>query len=235
MPLNSLNGNNVFCNSLLIKGLFRENPKDLVNWGMETDETKNRSEEPFTEYGRYSYADYLTWEIEGMVEIIKGKVFREVAAPSRKHQGLSLKLSSKLFVYLENAPCEVYEAPFDVRLPVHSKKNEDIFTVVQPDICVICDPSKLDDAGCIGAPDLVVEILSPGTNKKDLKYKYDVYLESGVREYWVIHPEEQTLLVYTLENEDYNASRLFVAGDMVRSGVVEGFTLDVEDLFKVLN
>jgi Uma2 family endonuclease len=202
---------------------------------METNETKNRSEEPFTAYGRYSYADYLTWEIEGMVEIIKGKVFREVAAPNRGHQDISGKLFFEFYGFLQNHPCRVYEAPFDVRLPVHSKKNEDIFTVVQPDICVICDPSKLDDAGCIGAPDLIVEILSPGANKKDLKYKYDVYLESGVREYWVIHPYEQTLLVYTLENGIYHASRLFVAGDMVRSGVVDGFTLDVEDLFKVLN
>jgi Uma2 family endonuclease len=202
---------------------------------METDETKNRSEEPFTEYGRYSYADYLTWEIDGMVEIIKGKVFKMTAAPSRKHQEIAGELFTKLHNFLKKQPCKVYIGPFDVRLPVHSNKDEDVFTVVQPDICVICDSSKLDDAGCIGAPDLVVEILSQGTSKKDLKYKYEVYQESGVREYWVIHPYEQTLLVYTLENGIYHASRLFVAGDMVRSGVVDGFTLDVEDLFKVLN
>jgi Uma2 family endonuclease len=215
--------------------LFRENPKDLVNWGMETDETKNRSEEPFTDYGRYSYADYLTWEIDGMVEIIKGRVFKAAAAPSRKHQDISGKLFYELYGFLKNHPCRVYEAPFDVRLPGRSNENKDIYTVVQPDICVICDPAKLDEAGCLGAPDLIVEILSPGANKKDLKYKYDVYLESGVREYWVIHPEEQTLLVYTLKEGDYVASRLFIAGDMVNSAVIEEFTLDVEDLFKVLN
>ncbi|MBT0812777.1 Uma2 family endonuclease [Litoribacter ruber] len=201
---------------------------------MKTDDTKDRLEEPFSEYGRYSYADYLSWEIEEMVEIIKGKVFRNTAAPSRKHQELSLRLSTWLYAFLEKSSCKVYGAPFDVRLPGRSKEDKDIFTVVQPDICVVCDLSKLDDAGCVGAPDLVVEILSPGGNQKDLKFKYDVYLESGVREYWVVHPEEQTLLVYTLRDRDYVASRLFVAGDIVNSTVVEGFELDVEGLFKVL-
>ncbi len=202
---------------------------------MKADENKDSLEEPFTEYGRYSYADYLNWEIEEMVEIIKGRVFKAAAAPSRKHQDLSLRLSSKLYVFLENSSCKVYEAPFDVRLPGHSRKNKDIYTVFQPDICVVCDPAKLDDAGCIGAPDLIVEILSPGNNKKDLKFKFDVYLESGVREYWVIHPEEQTLLVYTLKEGHFVPSKLFIAGDIVDSNAVEGFTLDVEDLFKVLN
>jgi Uma2 family endonuclease len=135
---------------------------------------------------------------------------------------------------LKSHPCKVYVAPFDVRLPSGSNRDEDIYTVVQPDICVVCDPSKLDDAGCVGAPDLVVEILSPGNNKKELKYKYEVYLESGVREYWVVHPEEQTLSVFTLKGEEYIPSRYFVAGDLISSGVVEGFELDVEDLFKAL-
>ncbi len=125
-----------------------------------------QADEPFTEYGRYSYADYLTWEIDEMVELIKGKVFKAAAAPRRKHQEICGKVFSQLHVLLEGQRCKVYAAPFDVRLPVQSKKNEDIFTVVQPDISVICDAAKLDDAGCIGAPDLVVEILSPGNNRK---------------------------------------------------------------------
>jgi len=201
---------------------------------MKADEKENRLEDPFTGYGRYSYADYLTWEIDEMVELIKGKVFKAAAAPRRKHQEIAGKLFNKFYNFLENAPCKVYISPFDVRLPVHSKKNEDIYTVVQPDICIVCDPSKLDDAGCVGAPDLVVEILSPGNNKKELKYKYEVYLESGVREYWVVHPEEQTLSVFTLKEEGYIPSRYFVAGDLVSSAVVIGFELDVEDLFKAL-
>src|SRR5690606_1106028 len=126
--------------------------------------------------------------------------FKMTAAPSRIHQKIAGKLYHRLHGFLEENPCEVYIAPFDVRFPTSSTKNEDVYTVVQPDICVICDKNKLDDAGCIGAPDLIVEILSPGNNKKELQNKYEVYRESGVREYWIIHPIEQTLLIYSLKN-----------------------------------
>lgn len=202
---------------------------------MATKDSKNQIEEPFTEYGKYSYADYLTWKIEETVELIKGRVFRMVAAPRRKHQDISIKITNRLFNFLEGKTCKVYEAPFDVRLPVQSKKNEDIFTVVQPDICVICDRSKLDEAGCVGAPDLIVEILSPGNNKKELKYKYEVYEESGVKEYWVIHPEEQTLLIYTLTADHFVPSKLFTTGDIVSSSCIEGFSIDLEDVFRDLD
>jgi Uma2 family endonuclease len=132
---------------------------------------------------------------------------------------------------LEGKKTEIYYAPFDVRLPVHSKKNEDIYTVVQPDISVICDPSKLDDAGCIGAPDIVIEILSPGNNRKELQNKYEVYKESGVQEYWVIHPDEQTLLIYTLVNGKYQASKLFTTGDFITTPILPDFVLDLELVF----
>jgi Uma2 family endonuclease len=202
---------------------------------MEREETKNEIKEPFTEYGRYSYADYLTWQLDEMVELIKGKVFKAAASPRRKHQEVSLKIASQLYYLLKNKECKVFEAPFDVRLPVHSKKNEDIFTVVQPDICVVCDRSKLDEAGCIGAPDLIVEILSPGNNRKEIHNKFEVYEESGVNEYWVIHPEEQTLLIYTLTEGKYVPSRLFTVGDIVPSRCIVGFNLDLKDLFEDLD
>src|SRR5690554_2567999 len=121
------------------------------------------------------------------------------AAPRRIHQEISIIVSNKLYNFLKGNKCKVYSAPFDVRLPIKSKKHEDIDTVVQPDICVVCNPEKLDDLGCIGAPDLIVEILSPGNNRKELQNKYEVYEESGVKEYWIIHREERTLLVYTLK------------------------------------
>jgi Uma2 family endonuclease len=207
---------------------------------METDRkypksNPNQLEDPFTEYGRYSYADYLTWEIDGMVELIKGKVFKMAAAPRRRHQKISGRIFSRLHGFLEGKICEVYPAPFDVRLPVYSKKNEDIFTVVQPDICVICDSSKLDDAGCIGAPDLIVEILSPGNNRKELQNKYEVYEESGVKEYWILHPSEQTLMIYTLIESKYAPSKLFTAGDIIGSKYIEGFSLDLDYVFKDLD
>ncbi|MEX0882543.1 MAG: Uma2 family endonuclease [Cyclobacteriaceae bacterium] len=203
---------------------------------MEREETKNKINEPFTEYGRYSYADYLTWQMDEMVELIKGRVFRSAAAaPRRIHQEISGKVFNKLFNFLEKHPCKVYEAPFDVRLPVKSKKNEDIDTVIQPDICVICDKSKLDDLGCIGAPDLIIEILSPGSNKKELRNKYEVYEESGVNEYWIIHPDEQTVMIYTLKEGKYIPSRLLTVGDVIGSKCISGFQLDLEYVFKDLD
>ncbi len=188
--------------------------------------------EPDIEYGRYSYADYLTWEMDEMVELIKGKIFkRDIAAPALNHQRISMRLSVQLFNFLKGKTCQVFHAPFDVRLPVKSRKNQDIDTVVQPDICVVCDPDKLDAAGCIGAPDLVVEILSPGNNKRELKNKFEVYEEAGVTEYWVIHPNEQTLLIYSLIDGKYQASRFFVSGDEITSACLPGFSLDLEDVF----
>ena len=200
---------------------------------MKAGEEKNIAKEPDISYeGKYSYADYLTWQLDEMVEIIKGRLFRMTAAPSRIHQKVAAKLFYRLYGFLEEKPCEVYNAPFDVRLPKASMRDEDIYTVVQPDICVICDKNKLDDAGCIGAPDLIVEILSPGNNKKELKNKYEVYQESGVKEYWIIQPIEQTLLIYTLQNGRYVSSRLKTSGDVVTSSVLLGFSLDLEEFFK---
>lgn len=196
-------------------------------------ENKDILKEPSASYeGKYSYADYLTWQLDEMVEIIKGRLFKMAAAPRRVHQKVAGKLHYHLYGFLKEKPCEVYIAPFDVRLPKTSTDNKDIHTVVQPDVCVICDKDKLDEAGCLGAPDLIVEVLSPGNNKKELQNKYDVYQESGVREYWIIHPIEQTLLIYRLENGRYVPSRLFTSGDTVASAILPGFSLDLEEFFK---
>ncbi|WP_209331985.1 Uma2 family endonuclease [Lunatimonas salinarum] len=198
---------------------------------METQPERNIVNEPDFAYGSYNYADYLTWEIDEMVELIRGKVFRLAAAPRVIHQRISGRIFNTLYNFLEGKPCEVFSAPFDVRLPVASKRNEDIDTVVQPDLCVVCDPEKIDERGCLGAPDLIVEILSPGNNKKDIKLKYEVYEASGVKEYWVIHPDERTLLIYTLTSGSYHSSRLFTLGDKVSSQAVAGFELELDDVF----
>ncbi|OYU95902.1 MAG: hypothetical protein CFE21_05675 [Bacteroidetes bacterium B1(2017)] len=190
-------------------------------------------EPDMTFYG-YTYADYLNWTIPEMVELIKGRVFK-MNAPKRIHQKISGIVGYKIYNYLLGKKCEVYDAPFDVRLPIHSKKNEDIYTVVQPDICVICDPLKLDDAGCIGAPDIIIEILSPGNNRKELQNKYEVYEESGVLEYWIIHPDEQTLQVNCLVDGKYQPSRLFTSGDIIQTPILPGFSLDLSEVFETLN
>ncbi|MCC5932336.1 MAG: Uma2 family endonuclease [Cyclobacteriaceae bacterium] len=198
---------------------------------MDKEDIKNQIKEPFTEYGRYTYADYLSWQIDEMVELIKGKVFKQAAAPRVNHQRVSAKVFTKLYNFLEGKHCEAFSAPFDVRLPLKSKKHEDINTVVQPDICVVCDPEKIDELGCVGAPDLVVEILSPGNNSKELHNKFEVYEESGVKEYWIIHPAECTVMIYTLVEGKFIASRLFTIGDIVYSEVVKGFILDLDEVF----
>jgi Uma2 family endonuclease len=191
--------------------------------------------EPDMTYDGYSYADYLGWNIPEMVEIIKGRVFKMNAAPKRIHQKISGKLFLKFGNFLEDKKCEVYDAPFDVRLSKNYDGNDTIFTVVQPDICVICDPNKLDEAGCLGAPDLIVEILSPGNSKKELQNKYEVYEESGVLEYWVISPEAETLLVYTLINGKYQASKLYTSGDQISTPILPGLSIDLKELFLGIN
>jgi Uma2 family endonuclease len=180
----------------------------------------------------YTYADYLQWTFEERLELIKGKLFKMSPAPSRIHQKLSLVITRELADYLKGRSCEVYVAPFDVRLPRKSKDDRDILTVVQPDICVICDPAKLDDKGCLGAPDIVIEILSPGNNKKELANKYEVYEEAGVKEYWLFAPAEKGCWQYMLNAEGrYFAARPMTVGDSLTTPILPGFSLDFEEVF----
>lgn len=146
----------------------------------------------------YTYADYLTWRFDETIELIRGRIFKMPPAPNRKHQAVSHELCRVFSNYFKGKPSQFYSAPFDVRLP---RKGEKVaYTVVQPDLCVICDPAKLDDLGCVGAPDLVVEILSPGNSRKEMREKYEVYEEAGVREYWLVNPADHTVLVYVLND-----------------------------------
>jgi Uma2 family endonuclease len=182
--------------------------------------------------GNYSYADYLTWKFQERVELIKGRIFKMSPAPRVRHQAISMYISTQLYNFLNEKKCEVFAAPFDVRLTKKNTRNELVKTVVQPDICVICDPDKLDELGCVGAPDIIIEILSPGNNTKELKNKYEVYEENGVLEYWIIHPEEKTFLAYTLNNDGkYIPSALKTMGDKITTPVLPGFVLDLEKVF----
>lgn len=181
----------------------------------------------------YSYAHYLTWLFDDRVELIKGQIFKMSPAPAPYHQQISVHLTSFLFNFLRGKPCKVYTAPFDVRFPKESKADKDIYTVLQPDICVICDPVKIDNRGCLGAPDIVVEILSPGNNKTELLHKYNVYEEFGVNEYWVVSPAEKTFLKYTLDEDGkYQPSKLFTLSEKVYSDVLPGFVLDLDEVFE---
>ncbi|MFY0605947.1 MAG: Uma2 family endonuclease [Cyclobacteriaceae bacterium] len=181
----------------------------------------------------YSYADYLKWTFEQRVEIIKGKIFEMSPAPKRVHQGISTVIFGEIYSYLKGENCKVYSAPFDVRFPNNANdSNDQTFTVVQPDICVVCDLSKLDDAGCKGAPDLIVEILSPSTASRDLHDKFELYEEHGVKEYWVVFPGENVLEVYDLSEQGKYVSRgKFVRESVVTSHVLQDLSLKLEDVF----
>ena len=182
----------------------------------------------------YTYADYFKWKFEERVELIKGYIFKMSPAPNLTHQLISSRINSELGYYLKGGKCNVFAAPFDVRLPRKSKEDKDISTVVQPDICVVCNPAILDSRGCIGAPDIVVEILSPSNTKKELKYKYEVYEEAGIKEYWVVFPPEESIMMYTLVDGKFVASRFKFAGDVFTSEVLQGFSLDLAQIFAAI-
>jgi Uma2 family endonuclease len=153
-------------------------------------------------------------------------------APKRKHQDASVNLEFALLQYFDDKSCKVYDAPFDVRLPVQNRKKPDqIYTVVQPDICVICDLNKLDEDGCLGAPDWVIEITSPRTTKQDFNEKYYLYEEAGVREYWIIQPKENTVNVYVLEHGKYALVDVYESGD-IPCQIFPDLTISHERIFR---
>lgn len=185
---------------------------------------------------RYTYSDYLTWQFDEMVELIRGQVFRMSPAPLSAHQLISMEISGQIYDYLKGEKCKVVTAPFDVRLPLPADKQTDtkIDTVVQPDICVICDLSKIDRRGCLGAPDWIIEILSKSTSKKDMTDKFDVYQNAGVKEYWGVHPETEMVSAFVLnENGIYEQVRTtpFVNTESVPVHIFPGFEIVLEDIF----
>ena len=183
---------------------------------------------------QYTYADYLTWRFDERVELIRGWISRMSPAPLVDHQRISGRLSYQIAGYLMNKNCEVFAAPFDVRLTNKRKSvpNKSITSVVQPDISVICDIEKLDKKGCIGAPDWIIEILSPGNTRKEMREKFSLYEENGVREYWIVYPEYFQIQVFDLINEKFVSRGTYVTEDLIPVGIFEGFFIDATALFK---
>lgn len=178
---------------------------------------------------QYTYADYLLWKFEERVELLRGFIREMSPAPSRRHQTILQNINKKLLNGIEKKTCNVYVAPFDVRLPIPSAKKNT--TVVQPDICVVCDESKLDDYGCNGAPDLIVEILSPSNSKHDIDTKFGLYEEAGVQEYWLVEPEEKMVLVYTLQHGKYIGLRPYAVDQIVDSPLFPALKIAVNEVF----
>ena len=185
--------------------------------------------------GSYTYADYLLWQFKERVELIKGKIFKMSPAPSRKHQDISWKLTREIDKVFYKTACKMYAAPFDVRLINHKVSTDDhkIITVVQPDLCVVCDRSKLDDKGCLGAPDLIIEILSPGNSNKEMDVKFDLYQENGVKEYWIVNPTDETVYIYFLENDKYIGLKPATIGTILKSPTFEELTFTVKNIFDI--
>lgn len=183
----------------------------------------------------YSYADYVLWQFKERVELLRGKIMTMSPAPNNLHQQVLSELHGHFYIFFKSHPCQVRFAPYDVRLLDSKKSHSDnnIFTVVQPDLCVICDESKIEDRGCLGAPDLIVEILSPGNSDKEMKIKYELYQENGVREYWIIHPTEKQLFIFVLENGIFTGKHPIISSDMARSYIFPDLNFPLGDLFPV--
>ena len=177
----------------------------------------------------YSYSDYLKWQFQERVELIKGFILKKSPAPSMIHQTISNNLTGCFYENLKRKPCRVFQAPFDVRLPLKTEKKDS--TVVQPDLCIICDETKLDKKGCNGVPDLIVEIISPNNSKHDVDTKFKLYQEAGVLEYWLIEPFEKLLLIYTLINGSFVGLKPQTEGENINSPLFLELKIALKDVF----
>lgn len=180
---------------------------------------------------RCTLADVLTWDESERTELIDGQPVM-MAPPSRRHQKISGELFGQLHDYLKGKACEVYHAPFAVRLfEERDDRPEDVDTMVEPDLCVVCDPGKLDDMGCKGAPDLVIEILSPSTRRYDRIAKFNLYLRAGVREYWIVDPEAKDVQTFVLDSGRYFAKDYGTVEDHLDVTVLENCVIDLAPVF----
>ena len=180
----------------------------------------------------YTYTDYLKFTDDEPVEIIGGRISAMSPAPSRIHQEIITEILAELRNYIKsnNGPCKVYPAPFDVIL---KKDNEDVLysqNIVQPDISVICDKTKLTDKGCSGSPDMIVEVVSPFNPRNDYIKKLSLYEEFKVREYWIVNPMEKNILVYTLTPDGYSAPKMYTFNDKIKVNIYDNLEIDFKSL-----
>jgi Uma2 family endonuclease len=182
---------------------------------------------------KYSYADYLQWDDNQKWELIDGVPYNMSPAPNDIHQEVSTNILRLFSNYLVDKKCVVYAAPFDVRLS-KKEKDQEIFDVVQPDISIICDRRKLPDGrGCKGAPDLIVEILSPGGTafKRDRRSKFRLYEQHRVREYWIVDPVHEAIEVYLLRENSFGEQQLYTKGDVIQVSLFEDLQVDLNEVF----
>jgi Uma2 family endonuclease len=187
--------------------------------------------------GTYTYADYLSWQFDDAIELIKGKIMAMSPAPSSEHQSIVTNLGGVLYNFFYKKPCKLFYAPFDVRLYDRKKSivaNKDIYSVVQPDLCVICDKTKIDSKGCLGSPDWIIEILSRGNSKKEMQIKYQLYQESGVKEYWLVYPGEKAVHQFVLDEqtEKYQLLNMYSGEDIATPHLFPDCQIDLREVFE---
>lgn len=184
---------------------------------------------------RWTYADYLTWPDDQRWEILDGVAYAMSPAPGVAHQRVSRSLTRIIANHLLGRQCELFAAPFDVRLADSPAVSDNyVESVVQPDLVVVCDKDKLDERGCNGAPDLVIEIASPRTSKNDLTIKFDLYQRYGVKEYWIVHPSEQTVFVFKLgDDQTYGKPERYATDDKIAVPLLGELLVDLAEVFVV--
>lgn len=181
---------------------------------------------------KFTYKDYLDWSDNERWELIEGIPYNMTPAPSRIHQSVLGELHRQISNYLLNRECNVYIAPFDVILS-KEEKYENIDTVVQPDIVVICDKLKLSKNGCNGSPDLIIEIVSPSTARKDSLEKFNLYEKNGVREYWIVRPEEKIVMVFNLDNSaKYGRPQTYSDEEQIKVELLGDLTIELQQVFR---
>ncbi len=185
---------------------------------------------------RYTFADYLTWIDDKRRELWGGFIKMMTPSPNLNHQQLSTALFGTFYSFFKKnkKQCQLFHAPFDVRFPKIDKKvDKEIDTVVQPDIVIVCDKSKLDKYGCIGAPDFIAEIISPSTAKRDMEDKYKLYEQNGVKEYWIVFPREQFINAYYLENDKYVLAGVFTREHSIPVKIFDNkLEIDLKEIFE---
>src|ERR1700730_5378833 len=175
----------------------------------------------------HTYADYLTWSADHGDELINGIAYlREPPPPSRPHQEIVVELCRQAANALQGKPCRAYVAPFDVRLPKAGEADDQIDTVVQPDVLIVCDCTKLDERGMRGAPDWVAEVLSPSTASHHQFIKLSAYEQAGIPEVWLIHPTDRTLIIYRLEAGRYTRSTILQLKGQTPINAVPGVSIE---------
>lgn len=180
---------------------------------------------------KYTYHDYLQWQNNERYELIDGIPYLMSPSPSVKHQRISRELLTELALFLRNKECEVFDAPFDVRLFAENKADEEVIHVVQPDLVLVCDKSKLDDKGCNGSPDIIIEVISPSTAKYDRWIKFKLYEQARVKQYWIVEPEYETIEVFQLDIDRYRLQGVYGKGDPLPVSIFEDFSIDLKTIF----